>query len=142
LASGRAIRFVGLVVDHLLESILLTATVGLLVSPISWTGHWVWAIPACALLWTRTANAYRAVRIRSARFGVLAGLASLWTITMGIGLPWHAPYLGDKEYTHRGFDLFLGNSYAVCAVALLLAATYEFRRRARARRRSSFSVRV
>ena len=131
-----------MVVDHLLESILLTATVGLLVSPISWTGHWVWAIPACALLWTRTANAYRAVRIRSARFGVLAGLASLWTITMGIGLPWHAPYLGDKEYTHRGFDLFLGNSYAVCAVALLLAATYEFRRRARARRRSSFSVRV
>ena len=114
---------------YLMESILLTAAVGLLVSPISWTGHWVWSIPACALLWTRTVDAYRVVRVRSARFGALAGLASLWTITMVIGLPWHAPYLGDKEYTHHGFDLFLGNSYAVCAVALLLAAAYEFRRK-------------
>ncbi|WP_185448844.1 glycosyltransferase 87 family protein [Kribbella qitaiheensis] len=114
---------------YLLESILLTATVGLLVSPISWTGHWVWAIPACALLWTRAVEAYQAGGVRTARFRVLAGLAALWTVTMAVGLPWRAPYLSDKEYHHHGFQLFVGNSYAVCAVALLLAAAYEFRRK-------------
>lgn len=108
-----------------LESIILAALTGVLVSPISWTGHWVWALPICVLLW------FRVVEAAGHRRRVLAGLATLWTVTTAFGLPWHSPYLGDKEYTHRGFDLFLGNSYAVCAVASLLLAAYAFRRRVR-----------
>ena len=108
-----------------LESIILAALTGLLVSPISWTGHWVWALPICILLW------FRVVEAAGRRRRVLAALATLWTVTTAFGLPWHSPYLGDKEYTHRGFDLFLGNSYAVCGVASLLLAAYVFRRRVR-----------
>ncbi|MFB6723778.1 glycosyltransferase 87 family protein [Kribbella sp. NPDC056345] len=94
----------------LLESVLLTAAIGVLVSPISWTAHWVWALPACALLWTRATTVYR------------AGLAALTTVTFGIGLPWLAPYMDDRELHHHGFELYLGNSYAICAVVLLIAA--------------------
>lgn len=112
----------------LLGSILLAAVVGLLVSPISWTGHWVWALPIGTLLWFRTARA------NGPRRTILGALAALWTITVTIGLPWHAPHLGDREYTHHGFQLFLGNSYAVCAaLTLLLAATQAVNSDARTR---------
>jgi alpha-1,2-mannosyltransferase len=98
----------------LLGSILLAAMTGLLVSPISWTGHWVWALPICALLW------FRAAESAGRRRPVPAALAGLWTITTAAGLPWHAPYLGDREYTHHGIQLLLGNSYTVCAALVLL----------------------
>ncbi|GAA1713824.1 glycosyltransferase 87 family protein [Kribbella yunnanensis] len=100
---------------RLLESVLLTAAVGLLISPISWSAHWVWALPACALLWSRATTVSR------------VGLAALTTVTFGIGLPWLAPYLDDRELHHHGFELYLGNSYAICAAVLLIAA---WRRRA------------
>ncbi|MFF1823268.1 glycosyltransferase 87 family protein [Kribbella sp. NPDC058245] len=103
---------------RLLESVLLTAAIGLLVSPISWTAHWVWALPACALLWTRVFSAgetWMRARYRIA-------LAALTTVTFGIGLPWLAPYMDDRELHHHGFQLYLGNSYAICAAVLLLAA--------------------
>jgi alpha-1,2-mannosyltransferase len=106
-----------------LESVLLAAVVGLLVSPISWTGHWVWALPICAVL------VHHALQARSTRRGVLAGVALAWVVTMAFGLPWHSPHLGDKEYTHHGFQLVVGNSYALCGVAVLGLAPYGFRRR-------------
>jgi len=96
------------------ESILLTAAIGLLVSPISWTAHWVWALPACALLWTRATTMRR------------IALAVLTTLTFGIGLPWLAPYMDDRELHHHGFQLYLGNSYAICAAVLLGIAAYTF----------------
>jgi len=111
----------------LLESVLLTATIGVLVSPISWTAHWVWAFPACALLWSRAAASYRATG-RSRHFGLRAALAGFVTLTFGIGLPWLAPHMNDKELHHHGFELYLGNSYAICGAIVLLAAVYSFRR--------------
>ncbi|WP_432943090.1 glycosyltransferase 87 family protein [Kribbella sp. CA-253562] len=106
-----------------LESVLLAAVVGLLASPISWTGHWVWALPICAVL------VHHALRARSTRRGVLVGVALAWVVTTAFGLPWHSPYLGDKEYTHHGIQLVVGNSYALCGVAVLGLALYGFRRR-------------
>jgi alpha-1,2-mannosyltransferase len=87
-----------------LEPIVLTAATGLLVSPISWTGHWTWALPVCVLLWSRR-NAF--------------WVAGTWTVATALGLPWFAPHLGDREYTHHGFDLMLGNAYILAALALL-----------------------
>ncbi|WP_328992833.1 glycosyltransferase 87 family protein [Kribbella sp. NBC_01245] len=99
------------------EAILLAAATGLLVSPISWTGHWVWALPICVLLWSRA-------RAKP----VIAVLAAVWTITTTLGLPWFAPYFGDREYTHQGFDLFLGNAYPIVAIAFI-ATAFAIRRR-------------
>ncbi|MEV6284216.1 glycosyltransferase 87 family protein [Kribbella sp. NPDC051770] len=103
------------------ESVLLTSLVGVLVSPISWTGHWVWALPIIAVL------THHALRLRSKAAG---GLALAWLVTTAFGLPWHTPYLGDKEYTHHGLQLVAGNSYALCAVATIGLALYGLRRRA------------
>lgn len=102
-----------------LEAIVLTATTGLLVSPISWTGHWVWALPTCALLWSWT--------FRTASTALFI-LTAAWTVTVVFGLPWHAPYLEDREYTHQGTDLLVGNSYTLAAIALLTAALWTLRR--------------
>ncbi|MFC0625778.1 glycosyltransferase 87 family protein [Kribbella deserti] len=100
-----------------LEAILLAACTALLISPISWTAHWVWALPICALLWSR-------VRTTPA----IAVLAAGWTVTMAFGLPWYAPYFGDREYTHQGFDVVLGNSYALVAVAFIATSLLTKRR--------------
>ncbi|TWD80234.1 alpha-1,2-mannosyltransferase [Kribbella amoyensis] len=105
---------------YVLESVLLTSLVGVLVSPISWTGHWVWALPITAVL------VYRALQARSSALG---GLALCWLVATGIGLPWHTPYLGDKEYTHHGLQLLAGNSYTLCAFATIGMALYGTRRR-------------
>ncbi|GAB2557268.1 glycosyltransferase 87 family protein [Kribbella endophytica] len=104
-----------------LESVLLTSLVGVLISPISWTGHWVWALPIIAVL------VHRALQARN---WALGGLALAWLVSTGFGLPWHTPYLGDKEYTHHGLQLVAGNSYALCAVATIAVALYGMRRRA------------
>ncbi|GAB3818085.1 glycosyltransferase 87 family protein [Kribbella italica] len=104
-----------------LESVLLTSLVGVLVSPISWTGHWVWALPIIAVL------VHGALQARS---WVLGGLALAWLVSTAVGLPWRTPYLGDKEYTHHGLQLIAGNSYALCAAATIGLALYGMRRRA------------
>ncbi|WP_410789686.1 hypothetical protein [Kribbella sp. C-35] len=81
---------------------------GLLVSPISWSGHWVWALPICAVLWFRRRS----------------GLAMLWPVVTVFGFPWLAPNHDDREYHLHGFDLILGNAYAVLAAITILHAAY------------------
>ncbi|TCC03938.1 glycosyltransferase 87 family protein [Kribbella soli] len=91
-----------------LDGILVTALVGLLVSPISWSGHWVWALPICAVLWFRRRSA----------------LAMVWTVVTVFGFPWLAPNHDDREYHLHGFGLVLGNAYAVLAAITILHAAY------------------
>ncbi|WP_165956886.1 glycosyltransferase 87 family protein [Kribbella antibiotica] len=109
-----------------LESILLTAAIGVLVSPISWTAHWVWALPAAALLWTRVVAAHRAGGTRSRSFQLQTGLAVLTTLSFGLGLPWIGPRMDDRELHQHGFEIFLGNAYAIVGAILVLAAAYAF----------------
>lgn len=98
-----------------LEALLVTACAGLLVSPVSWTAHWTWAVPITAVLWVWT--------FRQAS-PVLFGITVVWTVTMTVGLPWLAPYLGDRELTHTGGDLLLGNSYAIVTALVLTTAAF------------------
>jgi alpha-1,2-mannosyltransferase len=74
LAAALAVGLAGLAVavwahrrGHRLAGVVCCATTGLLVSPISWTHHWVWDIPL--LVWLTTA----AWRRRSAIHGVGSG---------------------------------------------------------------------
>lgn len=110
------------------EAILLAGATGLLVSPISWTGHWVWALPICVLLWSRLLPGAR-VELSARAKPAIAVLAAAWTVTTTLGLPWFAPYFGDREYTHQGLDLFLGNSYPIVAIAFI-ATAFATRQRA------------
>jgi alpha-1,2-mannosyltransferase len=97
----------------------LCGITGLLVSPISWTHHWVWAIPAVALAvgWAwRRPNVWRIV-------------LALATIELWLSYaPWSVPFGDGREYHLHGVQLLTGNLYvwvglatvAVAAVAALL----------------------
>jgi alpha-1,2-mannosyltransferase len=106
------------------ESILLAATTGLLISPISWTTHWVWALPIGIVCWLR---ALEAVRSRRNRLAVgLSTAALLWTITFTVGLPWKAQY---DPLRPPSAELLITNSYALCAVLAIAGGLVLTRRK-------------
>jgi alpha-1,2-mannosyltransferase len=145
---------VGITAAYLLEragyhvaAILATALTGLLVSPISWDHHWVWAALGVA-----TAGHYAR---RAARRGAKGTACLLWLAAAGmiftyaawpdalftharnlgkfsLGLLWlqkntepiYFSKYGDQpwyiEYHWHGFQLIWGNAYILGGMALLL----------------------
>lgn len=90
-------------------SLCLAALTGLVVSPISWSHHWVWIVPAAALLLARPERALRASG------GVL----------LGVSLPalpswWER---GGTREIHRGWlDFVFGETYLFAALLVLMVA--------------------
>jgi alpha-1,2-mannosyltransferase len=144
LASRRGLELLGIV---------LTGLTGLLISPISWTHHWVWAVvPGLALM---AAGARRGAtgtqdlatihprdRIaRTAGAAVLLILFGMWPRPGPVGrvIEWLpggflrlAPHGNGLEYTWHGGLLLLGNFYVITgAAAVASAAGYLWATRAR-----------
>ena len=94
----------------------LGALAMLLASPISWSHHWVWAVPAALVLWERSR---------------WAGAA--WT-TVFVARPivW-PPYSQDREYGWNPPDHLVGNAYLVAPLALTLWVAAAHNRRYRPR---------
>jgi hypothetical protein len=88
-----------------LAGVTCCAITGLLISPFSWTHHWVWAVPLLAAL------AAIACRRRSAAFG-LAAVAAAAVFSRRIPLFWpgHPPGL---------VRLLEGDLYVLCGLAVL-----------------------
>nr|WP_246272273.1 glycosyltransferase 87 family protein [Amycolatopsis acididurans] len=96
-----------------LAALLVSAFLGLLASPISWTHHWVWAVPLIALLVAE-------------RHLVWAALITLFTGSAVIML---VPNGGDTEFGWGlGWSL-LGNAYVLAAVLGILGLTTRELRR-------------
>jgi hypothetical protein len=90
-----------------LAAIATTGITSLLVSPISWTHHWVWAMPALLVL------------VRSGRRREQAG-AAVGYLLFVVGPMWFTPHHGGPgEYGFHGVVSLLANSYLVAALALL-----------------------
>jgi len=81
---------------------------GLLASPVSWSHHWVWIVPALFLLLQRTWGN---------RWGLAA--TSLAVVTFAVG-----PHsLLDPEGRNWSFpEHLLGSGYVLLGVAFLIAA--------------------
>lgn len=77
----------------------------LLASPVSWSHHWVWAVPVALLLWERT------------RAGALA-----WTAVFVAGPIWWPPHRDHREYAWGPLDHVVGNAYVLAALALAFGA--------------------
>ena len=130
-------------------ALLATALTGLLVSPISWDHHWVWAAPAVAVAGHYALAASRAGSKRAARalWALVAFLLvtfaawpdALWESArnlgnFSLGLLWaqkntdpvlfaqHGDQPGYVEYHWHGFQLLWGNAYILAGVILLLIA--------------------
>jgi alpha-1,2-mannosyltransferase len=125
--SGRAV-----------PGLLACALTGLLVSPVSWDHHWVWVVPALAVvadLALRARTRRRAWLWWALAAGVVAGYGawpSLWhpggSLTPS-GLPWSAAstpggvgsHPWDPEFHWQGLTWVAGNLYLLAGLALFAA---------------------
>jgi alpha-1,2-mannosyltransferase len=83
-------------------ALVLNAFAILLVSPISWSHHWVWAAPALLCL------AISARRVAVTGFVLFAVGPQCWL-----------PRGGDSELSWAPWQQILGDSYVLCAVAVI-----------------------
>ncbi len=98
-------------------ALTLNAVAGLLISPVSWFHHWVWAIPALVLL---IGGALVARNWATALAGSLA--AALFTLAPHFKVP-----QGEgRELTWNVFTQFVGNAYVYLGLALLVYAAYQW----------------
>ena len=119
---------------HELLGVVTCAATGLLVSPISWSHHYVYVLPALAL----AACGPRRLGYRILGAALLVGLFGWWPLPIGSqggydpnaqllprGLLLLAPNQGNHgavEFTWRGLELIVGNYY-VLTLLVFIAAT-------------------
>lgn len=77
----------------------------LLASPVSWSHHWVWAVPVAIALWPHG-----------------RGLAVAWTAVFVARPVLWPPWGGRRELTWGFLDHLVGNAYVVSAVCLVVWA--------------------
>jgi alpha-1,2-mannosyltransferase len=106
--------------DDEVFAVLLTAVTGLVVSPISWVHHWVWAVPIGLALWRRSWPA-----------------AVLWLAMFVVEPIFWVPHGGALDYTQHGWQVLAGNSLVLSGLVLLAAAPPILRARQRVDRGAS-----
>lgn len=79
-------------------------------SPISWSHHWVWAVPLTLSLLNASPT--------SARFR-LDPLAVVFGAVFALRLVWRAPHAGDEELHWGPLTSLLGNVYLVATLVLV-----------------------
>jgi hypothetical protein len=89
-----------------LRAMAVTGVTGLLVSPVSWTHHWVYVVPALIAL----ARDGKRARIAAAGAFLLFGLAPLW---------WTPHSLLRPSYGFHGLVTVVANCYLVAGVVFL-----------------------
>jgi alpha-1,2-mannosyltransferase len=116
--------------DHRLAGLACCGITGVLVSPISWTHHWVWVVP---LLIAMAAAAWR----RRSPVWALATVALFAAFSNIDPLPWP----GRNPSLFRTLE---GNLYVLCGLAVLVAAALFLvhERYATARRQRLTAARV
>ncbi|MEV0182542.1 glycosyltransferase 87 family protein [Streptomyces sp. NPDC050625] len=110
------------------HGILLTAFTALLVSPISWSHHWVWCVPLTAVLLAEG-------RVR---------LAALTLTVFTARTMWLLPHQGDLDLRLPWWQEPLAAPYPLLALALLMGSAVLGQRRpsSRARLGSQPSARI
>ncbi|WP_231104892.1 glycosyltransferase 87 family protein [Haloechinothrix halophila] len=109
-----------------LRAVLVTAGYGLLISPVSWTHHWVWVIP---LLVTLLAGVQSPVTAAPKRLATLAAVLVVFGSYVLLILPG-----GRDPDGWSVLDHVLGNAYLYVPLALGAAAFVKEWRRPQARR--------
>ena len=94
--------------DDCLGRFGIVGLMGLLISPISWTHHWVWAIPIT--IWA----------INPARTSVTRIVGAALVLTMLIGPQWLLPHGHDRELMWGPVALIVGDLYVLVALALIV----------------------
>ncbi|RZS33878.1 alpha-1,2-mannosyltransferase [Herbihabitans rhizosphaerae] len=85
-----------------LQALLVSAGFGLLVSPVSWSHHWVWAVPLLIVLVARAS---------------WVPVAIVWLVFLGATV-WLTPNGADKEFHWNPLTWTLGNSYVLVPIVV------------------------
>ncbi|RCW47328.1 alpha-1,2-mannosyltransferase [Halopolyspora algeriensis] len=100
-------------------ALMINAVLGLLVSPISWSHHWVWAGPTLALLF--------AMALRHRWHGVMLTTGFCAVVVM-IGPQWYLPYGDDRELDWTFSQQVVGNAYTLIGIGFLIACAVAWPR--------------
>ncbi|MFC4124495.1 glycosyltransferase 87 family protein [Nocardia rhizosphaerae] len=103
---------------HRVQALLVNAAAVLLVSPVSWSHHWVWVAPALVVA------VDQAVRRRSRVFSVIVGL---FTVLFVVGPQWVLPHADGKELAWSWWQQILGSSYVWATFAVIAYAVVTYR---------------
>lgn len=110
-----------------LLGVVLCGITGLLISPISWTHHWVWVIPALALM-AAGDRAWRAWRWRAAGAAAILAVFAMWPtpdyrVTQGHHLWGPSGLIRIGRDLLRGSEIggLLQNLYVIAGLAALAA---------------------
>ena len=109
----------------------LNALAGLLISPISWSHHWVWgelAVLTLALLSWR-GRAARPAEAGPMPVGLGLAIAAAGAVMFAVSPQWWFPSGGDRELHWAAWEQAAGSSYVIFAAVVLLAAAGWPRRR-------------
>jgi Glycosyltransferase family 87 len=88
----------------------MTGVTGLVVSPISWTHHWVWVLPALVVLW------------RSGFAGRVAAVCGY--VLFALGPMWWTPHAGQTgDYGSHGVITLIANSFLIAGVTFIIYMT-------------------
>ena len=131
--AGLAVSILASRRGHELLGLVACAATGLLVSPVSWSHHYVYVVPALVL----AACGPRRPGYRILGAALVAGLFGWWPLPLGSqggydptapllprGLLLLAPNRGNQgtaEFTWRGLELIAGNYYALILLAFTTA---------------------
>ncbi|TQF73855.1 mannosyltransferase [Rhodococcus spelaei] len=98
--------------DDLLGTLVIVQLFGLLISPISWSHHWVWLIPMLIWLVHGPLSGLRGSRI----------LAGCWLAAILVGVPWILSFFQDSIWliSRPGLLAWLGAVNVVGAAAFYL----------------------
>jgi len=121
-----------LAASQLALALSLNAFAGLLISPISWSHHWVWGEMAVLTLaigcWPGRSLTGRLDRTQD-RIGL--ALAGVGALMFAVSPQWLLPNGGNRELHWAAWEQVLGSSYVIYAVIVLLGAAFWGTRRHR-----------
>ncbi|MGW6119953.1 glycosyltransferase 87 family protein [Nocardia sp. NPDC055165] len=115
LAAVWMYRLIG--VGNEVGALLVNAAAVLLVSPVSWSHHWVWVAPALVVAVSL------AVSRRSRGFTTLV---ALFTVMFIVGPQWVLPHSGDKELAWAWWQQIIGSSYVWTTFAVIVYAVLTY----------------
>lgn len=123
----------------------LCGVTGLLVSPISWTAHWLWVIPALALLargpvereWAANPRGY--MTDRQCRRRAMAAVAAYAFFVAAP--PWWVSHDHHREFALHGWSMLAANTYVLAGFAILAVGASRVWHRSEERHADAASIR-
>lgn len=112
----------------LAAALIVNAAAILLVSPISWSHHWVWVVPALVV-------AVNAVAVNAVATGHrdrwLTSAIALAVVLFYVGPHWLLPARDDLELTWTWWQQIIGASYVIVTIAVVAVGAWHARDTAR-----------